>query len=183
MSDLTNNDLNMVSIELNSIEDLFLEPEFNPLNLHSRFQSRIDEVIDQVREMSRKRPLKIFMSLTTLFDEVDLEEKVKSALNRFCAIKIRECEQAIHELQRQGKRDLVYALLLSFILILCEFFVVQLSFLPEVFSYLLAPGFGLIAWVVLWPPLDKLLYEWRPCRRSQRVYKYIQSAKLEIRQK
>ena len=177
---MPHSELNTINIGLNSIEDLFLEPDFNPFNLQSRFQSGIDELVEQVRDLSMKRPLKICLSLASQSNEAEFDRLVKNALNRYCTVKIRECEQSIHELQSQGKRDLVYALLLSFIMVLGEFFIVQMSFLPEVFSYLLATGFGLIAWVVLWPPLDKLLYEWRPCRRAQRIYKYLQSAKVEI---
>jgi hypothetical protein len=156
---MPNGDLNTIRIELNAIEDLFIEPDFNPFDPESRFQSGFDEMAEQVRELSMKVPHKICISLSSTPDEVDHEGLTSSALNRFCTVKIGECEQAIRELRSQGKRDLLSAFSLSFILILGEFLFVQLSFLPEIFTYLLATGFGLIAWVVLWPPLDKLLYE------------------------
>lgn len=177
---MPNGDFNTIHIQLNAIEDLFLEPEHNPFDPENRFQSGFDDLVDLVRELSKKVPLKISISLSSTSDEADLEGLTKNALHRFCTVKLRECEQAIRELRSQGKRDLLSAFSLSFILILGEFFIVQLRFLPEFLTYLLTTGFGLIAWVVLWPPLDKFLYEWRPSRRSQRIYKYLQSARLEV---
>ena len=174
-------ELRTINLELKSIEDLFLEPEFNPLDSESRSQSGIAELMEQVRDLNKKEPLKINIFFTSPPDDADMETLANKAINRFCSVKIRECEQAIYELRSQGKRDFVSALLLSLILVLGEYFAVQLRFLPEFLTYLLATGFGIIAWVVLWPPLDKLLYEWRPCRRSQQIFKYIQAAELEIK--
>ena len=173
-------ELETIRIELNTIKDLFIEPDYNPFDPKSHFHSSLDELVDQARELSLKLPLKISITLSTPPEDANIEGLTSNAINRFCTVKIRECEQAIHELRSQGKRDLLSALLLSFILIFGEFFAVQLRFLPKFLTYLLATGLGLIAWVVLWPPLNKLLYEWRPCRRSQRIYKYLQAAKLEI---
>lgn len=180
MKDAKNNYINTIKLELKVIEDLFIEPSYNPFDSESRFQSGIDELVDQISKLSVNGSLRIHLSLSSPPDGEDFSEATINAINRYCSVKIRECEQAIHDLQSQGKRDLLSALLLSFILIIGEFFIVQLPVLPEVFTYLLASGFGIIAWVILWPPLDKLLYEWRPCRRSQQIYKHIQAAEIVI---
>ena len=173
-------ELETIRIELNTIKNLFIEPDYNPFDPKSRFQSGFDELAEQVRELPMKVPLKIAITLSSAPEDADIEGLTSNAINRFCTLKIRECEQAIRDLRSQGKRGLLTALLLSLLLIFGEFFAVQMRFLPDFLTYLLATGLGLIAWVVLWPPLNKLLYEWRPCRRSQRIYKYLQAAKLEI---
>ena len=165
---------------MKKIEELFQEPDYNPFDSKSRFQSGFDELVDQVRELSMKEPLKIRITLSSLPVESDIEGLAKNALSRYCTHKINECEREIHELRSQGKRDLQWAVSLSFIFFLGAFFIAQLGFLPEFIIYLLATGFGILAWVVLWSPLDNLLYEWRPYRRSKRIYKYIQSSELGI---
>ena len=169
-----------VSIVLETAEELFLEPVYNPFDPESRSQSGIDELVNQVRKLAMKEPLQISLTLSSQPAEVIIEDQVKNALSRYCMVKIRECEQEIRQTQNQGKRDLVWALWLSFLFFLGAFFVYQLQFLPEFIIYLLSTGFGILAWVVLWPPLDAVLYEWRPYRRSQRIYEHIQSAVLVI---
>lgn len=173
-------DLSTINLDLNVIEDLFIEPSYNPFDSNGRFQSGIEELVEQVRELSLKEPLKICLTLSSQPDCEDINEATSNALRRYCSVRIRGCEKTIHEIQNQGKRDLLSAVVLSFILILGEFSIIRLPFIPEFLTYLLATGFGIIAWVILWPPLDKLLYEWRPCRRSQRIFRYLQSAVLDI---
>ena len=49
---------NTISIELKVIEDFFIEPDYNPFNfVESHYQSGINEVVDQVYELSLKEPL------------------------------------------------------------------------------------------------------------------------------
>jgi hypothetical protein len=174
-------DKQTIFIELKTVEEFFLEPDYNPFDPESRAQSGIEELVDQVRELPMKEPLKICLTLSAEPEDVDYEEKVQYALSRYCSVKIRECEQDIHELRSQGRHDLVWALTISFVLLLGAYFASQLILLPNLFVYLISTGLGIIAWVVLWPPLDGLLYEWRPCRRSQQIYQRIQSAEMEIK--
>ncbi|MFC1996277.1 hypothetical protein ACFLXI_01555 [Chloroflexota bacterium] len=174
------NDLNIINIEVNAIEDLFIEPEFDPFEPESLSQSGIDVLVNQVRKLSMREPLKIRINLLSQPEDKADEWIVKSALDRYCLVKIRECELEIYELRNQGKRDLIWALTLSFLFFLGAFFATQIPFIPEFVIYLISTGFGILAWVVLWPPLDNLLYEWRPFRRSQQIYNYIQTAKLAI---
>jgi len=173
-------DLNKFNIKLKTIEDFFIEPVYDPFDPENRSQSGIDELVDRVHELSIKIPLHINLSLSSPPVDGAIEGITKNALKRYCSMKIRECELEIFKLRSQGKRDLVWALGLSFIFFLGAFFASQLPFLPDFVIFLLSTGFGILAWVVLWPPLDNLLYEWRPCRQSQRIYKYIQSAELVI---
>ena len=170
----------VIDLELNTIEDLFVVPDYNPFDPQNRTQSGMDEILVQVRNMSLKDPLKIRIKLSSSAKTAQAEQLVMGAWNRYCSFKIRECEQSIDQLQDQGKIDLVWALSISIILILGAFFTSKLLFLPEFIRYFLETGMGIIAWVLLWPPLDSILYEWRPCRRAQQMYKYIRSAILEI---
>ena len=45
-------ELKTINIELKAIEDLFLEPDYNPFDSDSREQCIIDELVDQVHELS-----------------------------------------------------------------------------------------------------------------------------------
>jgi len=178
---MQNNEKQVVSIDLVTVEELFVEPNYNPFDPESRSQSGIDELLDQVRKLSIMEPLQICLTLSSRPAEAGLEDQVNNALNRYCSVKIRACEQEIRQIQNQGKRDLLWALALSLTFLLGAFFASYLSFLPALINYLISTGLGILAWVVLWPPLDGLLYEWRPCRRSQRIYECIQSAAVIIK--
>lgn len=170
----------VVAINLETVDELFLVPNFNPFDPKSRYQSGIDELIALVRKQSFRQPLKIYINIQSRPNDNEFKSEIKNALSRYCSVKISECEQEIQQIKSQGRRDLVWAFTLSFGFLLGAFFTSQLSILPELIIYLISTGLGILAWVVLWPPLDGLLYEWRPCRRSQRIYQRIQAADVEI---
>ncbi len=170
----------IVSINVETVEELFLGTNFNPIDPKSRYQSGIDELVAQVRQQSFRQPLKIYIHIHSRPKNNEFKSEKKNALSRYCSVKISECDQEIQQIKSQARRDLVWALTLSFGFLLGAFFASQLSFLPELIIYLISTGLGILAWVVLWPPLDGLLYEWRPCRRSKRIYQRIQAAGLEI---
>jgi hypothetical protein len=120
------------------------------------------------------------ISLATSPKEADIVTKTEEALQRYCTVKISQSEREIHEIRRQGIRDLGWAVSISMILLLGAFLVTHLTFLPEIIIYLLSTGAGIIAWVTLWPPLDSVLYEWNPYRQTKLRYQLLQSTKVTI---
>lgn len=177
---MQNSNFNMIKLAMNNIEDLFNQPDYDPFDPSSRFGSGFDEILNQARKRSFKKPLQIMITLSSPVNDPDLNRRVEKAIKRFCTENIKQIGLELTEIREQGKRDLGWALSFSLILLLGAFLITQLTILPDFLIYLLSTGAGIIAWVVLWPPLDNLLYEWRPYRRSQLVYQQIQSAEIEI---
>ena len=169
-----------LNIDLKSIEELFQEPEFNPFDPDSRCESGVADLFNQTQELSQKEPVQIMINLEDGFEEPDLVEKTMDAMKRYCEVQIAKSEREIREIRHQGLRDLGWAMLFALIMILGSFLIYQLTFLPEILIYLLSTGAGIIAWVMLWPPLDSILYEWSPYRQTKRRYRQLQSAKIVI---
>ena len=172
-----------IKVDLNLIDDLFQEPEFNPFDPDSRCESGVADLFNQTQDISPKEPVQIEISLATQPVRMDILGKTEDALRRYCEVKIAQSEREIREIRHQGKRDLGWALTISVILLLAAYLVTQLTFLPEIIIYLLSTGAGIIAWVALWPPLDSILYEWSPYRQTKLRYKQLQSAQIEINTK
>jgi hypothetical protein len=172
-----------LSIDLSNIQELFQEPEFNPFDPNSRCESGVADLFNQTQELSQKEPVQIMINLEDGFEESDLVEKTMDAMKRYCEVQIAKSEREIREIRHQGLRDLGWAMLFALIMILGSFLIYQLTFLPEVVIYLLSTGAGIIAWVMLWPPLDSILYEWSPYRQTKRRYRQLQTAKIVINSK
>jgi hypothetical protein len=169
-----------LSINLNTIEELFQEPDFNPFDPDSRCESGVADLFNQTQELSQKEAVQIEINLANRSDQADLLAETGAAMKRFCEVQIAKSEREIHEIRRQGYRDLGWAMLFALIMLLGAFLITQLTFLPEIVIYLLSTGAGIIAWVMLWPPLDSILYEWSPYRQSKRRYRQLQSAQIVI---
>ena len=169
-----------LKIDLNSIEELFSEPEFNPFDPKSRCESGIADLFNQTQDLSQRKPVQIVINLEDGSEPEDLHSKTEEAVKRYCEVQITKSEREIREIRHQGIRDLGWAMLFALIMILGSFLIYQLTFLPEVITYLLSTGAGIIAWVMLWPPLDSILYEWSPYRLTKRRYRQLQSAEIVI---
>ncbi len=167
-------------INLNTIQELFQEPEFNPFDPDSRCESGVADLFNQTQELSQKEAVQIEINLADGPDEGDLLAKTKAAMKRYCEVQIAKSEREIREIRYQGLRDLGWAMLFALIMLLGAFLITQLTFLPEIVIYLLSTGAGIIAWVMLWPPLDSILYEWSPYRQTKRRYRQLQSAQIVI---
>lgn len=172
--------MHQLKIDLNSVDELFNEPEFDPFNPTSRCESGISDLYNQTEGLSSKTKLQILISILTQPEESDILPQIEDAIQRYCAVKIAQSEREIHEIRQQGKRDMRWALTISVILLLAAFLITQLTFLPEIIIYLLSTGAGIIAWVALWPPLDSILYEWSPYRQVKLRYQQLQSAEVKI---
>ena len=167
-----------ISIELNGYEELFQDPEFNPFDPDCRCESGIADLYNQTQKISRKEALQIELKLPEEAAQAKTQKEVEAAINLYCEVKITQSEREIQEIRTQGVRDMGWASVISILLLLGAFLVTQLTFLPEVIIYLLATGAGIIAWVVLWPPLDSILYEWSPSRQTKIRYEQIKSAQV-----
>lgn len=169
-----------LSINLNTIEELFQEPDFNPFDPDSRCESGVADLFNQTHELSQNEAVQIEINLANRSDKADLLTETGAAMKRFCEVQIAKSEREIHEIRRQGYRYLGWAILFALIMLLGAFLITQLTFLPEIVIYLLSTGAGIIAWVMLWPPLDSIMYEWSPYRQTKRRYRQLQSAQIVI---
>lgn len=167
-----------LSVELNRIEELFQEQEFDAFDPDCRCESGIADLYNQTQSISRKEEVQIELSLPEQASSEKTKKEIEAAIERYCDVKIAHSEREITEIRSQGVRDMGWASVISILLLLGAFLVTQLTFLPEVIIYLLATGAGIIAWVALWPPLDSILYEWSPYRQTKLRYEQLKSGQL-----
>ncbi|MCJ7537507.1 MAG: hypothetical protein MUO57_18435 [Anaerolineales bacterium] len=173
--------MKVISVELNGIDELFQEPDFDPFNPTSRCESGMADLFNQTQDISSKEPLQIVISLPDDAVEPEMENKIISAIKRYCEVKIIHSDREIREIRKQGMRDLRWAIVISVILLLGAYLITQLTSLPEILIYLVSTGAGIIAWVTLWPPLDSLLYEWSPYRQTKLRYQLLFSAQIILK--
>ena len=172
--------MNSISIELNGIEELFQEPEFDPYDPDCRCESGIADLYNQTKNISRKEDLQIEISLPSGAQQDKTREEIEAAIIRYCDVQITHSDREITEIRHQGLRDMGWASLISILLLIGSFLVTQLTFLPEFIIYLLATWAGIIAWVALWPPLDSILYEWSPYRQTKLRYEQMKTAQVML---
>ena len=101
-------------------------------------------------------------------DEVtpDLESELQTATRRYCDAKLRELEDRQTVLRHEGWSALLVSVPLLLVALLLTLLAAR-SALPSLWEDVLGNGVLLIvAWVVLWYPLDTLLWYGRPLARQ-----------------
>jgi hypothetical protein len=94
-----------------------------------------------------------------------------------------ELERLIRKRRRQRRTGQV-ALLLGIVLIIALLSLAQLvtSVIGGPVGVALHEGLVISSWVVLWRPVEILIYDWIPVRRERRVLRRLLSAAIDVRE-
>ena len=90
-----------LSINLNTIEELFQEPDFNPFDPDSRCESGVADLFNQTQELSQKEAVQIEINLADSSHEWDLIAETEAAMKRYCAVQIAKSDREILEIRHQ----------------------------------------------------------------------------------
>lgn len=138
-----------IQLTLRNLKDLFSEPSADPFDPDSRFLSGIDEIVGKMR--LRQRALDKKSRLLILLPQKALSPESKSnlrdALNRYCAAKIAENQQAINELRISNRQQAISALVIVAVIFVLTVFLVNI--LPDfrVASGVIASFVGIAVWL------------------------------------
>ena len=174
-----------LALHLKDINQLFDDPETNPLKSSGPYEKGMDTLLDELDDDRGTEPVKLTIYLPASQVQNDLEEQVKDALRRYCSYRIQENETEIRQIRLRGKRQLIFAM---------PFMAVALIF--SALAYLVASGasnvwvqviagvfatlFSVASWIFVWGPIDTLSYEWRPYLFENHQYARLLAAEVQI---
>ena len=157
------------------LEDLFAEPELDPfLPEHARYDERtgVEQMLGRLALQAhghrvghggagrgRRRP--------------GAEERARGALDRYCRRKMRMLAEEMELSRRFGYRSLLWGFVA----------VVVLNGLAEAINDdwdPIAAGLSVASWVILWVPVNLLVYDLYYLRRDTRGYQKLIDAPLTI---
>jgi hypothetical protein len=171
-------------LELDSLEQLFQEPSFDPFTPGSRSLSGIDELLYQMRELSGRKQAdvrRLVIALPAGAVEPGQSQEVKQALERYCAEMIEQNERELREVRRGGRRQLPYSLVIIFIggALVYLISVISSTWSSELTTFLMG-ALSILAWVALWQPFQAFIYDWMPYRRDIAILEQLKSAEVVI---
>jgi hypothetical protein len=176
------NKVNKVSIQLNSIEELFAPPQANPFEPDSRYVTGIDELVQQLNKMRlRDKLAQVIISLPAqAIVEPGLQKKIQSALARYAAAQIETAQLEIEHLRRRGRFSLISAIVIILVAIALVWFIGQLNLFGGTLQSFLVSGLSVFAWVAVWEPFNIYLYNWRIPARNRRIFELLRQAEVVI---
>jgi hypothetical protein len=169
-----------IALRLEDIRDLFHEPDFDPLQGKYNRYSGLDQLLNELKPLSLRRPLRTTIFLPQVKMEENSVEIASEAVRVYCELQIRQIENEMASLRWKGIKALQTGLLFLAVCLLLSIFLGALEVLPEFFRTFLSEGFLIAGWVSLWHPIEILLYEWWPFWRDKQLYMRIQDMEVII---
>jgi len=178
---MSNNEINQISVQLNTIEELFAPPQANPFEPDSRYVSGIEELVQQlVRLRLRDKLVQVFITLPAQAIEPGLKEKTEAALARFATAQIEAANVEIEQLRRRGRFSLISAIVIIVVAIAVVSLIVWLDLFGDTLQTFLVSGVSVFSWVAVWEPCNIYLYEWRSPARNRRIFEQLRQAEVVI---
>ena len=174
-----------ISLHLTQVDDLFVDPDTNPL-ANPRLQvSGIQTALNELLDRDLDPPLVLALHLPADQITPDLEDQLKEALPRYCAFQIQNLQAEIETTRYDGRRAFRVGLVGMFIcmslaVVGYAMYGAATNPLWKIVGGLFGSFFSVASWVIIWNPLDLLVYGWRPLRREVKKYQRIAQAQIKI---
>jgi len=174
-----------MEIKLRTIDQLFVAPDrdmFSELEVELFGESAAERILKKLQPGFWKKSgtLRLIVKLPKDQIKPGLDQKVMKAIDHFVEIRTQDNNMAIRNERWNGVRGLVMALAIAAILMAVGALLgaTLLAKAPSNVSYLIYALFSLAIWVMIWNPLDSLIFAWIPFARSNQIMAFL--AKCEI---
>jgi hypothetical protein len=165
-----------VHVRLLRIEDLFRPPELDPFRPeHARYDERsgVDQMLAALRPARRKATATVTIELPDRALPADAQERARAAIDRYCRRKIDLLDEEIEDTRRFGIRALIWGFIAVVVLNGIA------SGIEDDWDPI-AQGLSVASWVILWVPVNLLVYDLFYYRRDRRAYRALIDAPLSL---
>ena len=174
-------------VKVSDVRHLFVAPEVDPMARND------DEVLGEpallrvVRRLMAASEMKGAHKLVVLLPpdrmEPGLEARTRSAIHRYCRLKVEANDLTLRVMQREAWRLLLRGILiLMFCMGMSSLFSSEaVGVLPPLLSSTIGEGFNVIGWVMMWRPVEAFFFNPLPIRTSSKAHRFVQGLEVEVR--
>ena len=176
-----------VVLKLNTIDDLFSAPDVNPFA-----ENEIDvlgeaALLHAVREMLARRirrwhEARLVIQLPPDQIAPDLQTQTQAAVRRYCTAKMADNRVTIHLSRVRSAIGLAVVAIISVVVIAAAWLLFNtiLAGLSDTIGVVVAACISVFVWVILWDPMEKLIFDWVTPALENRVLRGIMNMELVI---
>jgi hypothetical protein len=177
-------------IRLDTIDQLFNAPDINPFSDEEVDVLGEPALLRAVRRLQTHRirnweNVKLILELPP--DEItpDLETRTQKALSRYCAAKIEDNRLQIRLSRVRSLIGLGMVTAISVVLIALAYLLFNSVFAgaSDLVTGVVAASISVFVWVILWDPMEKLLFDWVQPHLENNILRKLQGVDIVIRPK
>jgi hypothetical protein len=176
-----------VVLKLTTIDELFNAPDVNPFSGNEIDVLGEAALMRAARRMLARRvrhwhEARLVIQLPPDQITPDLQAQTQAAIQRYCAAKIEDNRLTIHLSRIRSAIGLVAVTVISALVILIGLILFNTIFagLPSEVGVVVAASISVFVWVVLWDPMEKLLFDWVSPALENRILRGIMDMTIVI---
>ncbi len=163
-----------VRLRLDSLEELYRTPEFDPFSSSEAAlsgRSGMELLLLRILPEWKNQKVAISLQLPAHILRPDLDADIETAIDRMADARIAANTNELSVMRRNGLRALLRGLIFLTICLLLSglFYGEFLTFLPSFVNAVLGEGFIIIGWIALWHPFEALAYDRIPLQRENKI--------------
>jgi hypothetical protein len=169
-------------LELENADDLFVARGPNVECGVPPLPSGIEQIRSQLGSHSLRTAVATVIVLPRARFRPDLARDISQAIERYCEIGIRNADNELRALRREGLRWLLVGCVVFALFVYFSERILAIGDLPFVVKDFFGNGlFIVIAWVALWYPIDTLFYSGRPFRLERNMLRVMHGMEIDVR--
>jgi hypothetical protein len=165
-----------ITLQILNINELLRSP-ISPYRKRTLRSDAEEFIFEEAEALSRKTAINIKVHLA--LSEIKYKDDIATAIHRHFCYRREQSQKELNRVFQYGWRTLFIALgLLAIIFSLTE---IAIRFMPDNRIVLfIRESFIILGWVVLWRPLELLLYDWYPIKIKINLYYRLEDSKVEV---
>lgn len=170
--------LHTIEIRLHELAQLFHSLDPSPFHDRDLDRAAAQFLVEELTDVPARQPARVLVHVPAA--QVAAASVVPDAIHRYFERMRVSAEHELRETRRFGRRSLVVGMLLvsaTFGLVAASRALLNLSAVAAG----VVESIVVVAWVVLWRPVELLLYDWWPIRRRIRLYRRLQDIEVVCR--
>lgn len=164
-----------VDVRVSSIEHLFDNRDPAPFRQRDLDPALVEYLLDASEDLAGQGPFRLVFWLETASRSGEIEAALRAHFT--------DLDERLQRQRRRHRRTGQVALLLGIVLVAALIWLAH--WIPEVvpgaLGLVLREGLVIFCWIVLWRPVEILIYEWIPVRHERRLAARLREAPIDVR--
>ena len=176
-----------IVLRVDSVEQIFNAPDVNPFAAgegNILGEAALDRLLLQQQVQPRRDLTTLPLVVELPADQItpDLELQLAAAIQRYCAARIEDNLLHIRHsrLQHSVGLAVVVGVVVAAILLVAVLVTVVFTGLSALAQGMIAGALCVFSWVIVWDPLEALLFDWVEPTRANRVFAQIQQMRVAV---
>jgi hypothetical protein len=173
-------------IELGDLRHLVAAPDPDPFSerpMEYLGQSAMERIMHMYRppKSRKERRYRLILRMPSEKVSQDTAAQAKALISKIGARTIEDNKNRIKQIQKRGRRQLPYAMVILFICIGLGIFFGLGIFVEQspVLALAISEGFYIVGWIALWRPMDVLLFDPMEIKMENKILKALMGMQIE----